>query len=82
MDIPLRLNFWLITANILGVRKFMIFTVGAECPLYSLIKTIVFTLRHFGHYALTLKVPNTTIADFSNTVDPDDMAHDEPPHLQ
>ena len=30
---------------------------------------------------LTLKVPNTTIAEFANTVDPDEKAHNEPSHL-
>ena len=30
--------------------------------------------------ALTLKVPNITTAEFANTVDPDEMAH-EPSHL-
>ena len=30
---------------------------------------------------LTLKAPNTTIAEFANTVDPDEMAHNEPSHL-
>ena len=33
---------------------------------------------------LTLKAPNTTIAEFANTVDPDETAHNEPsrPDLQ
>ena len=30
---------------------------------------------------LTLKAPNTTIAEFANTVDPDETAHNEPSHL-
>ena len=30
---------------------------------------------------LTLKAPNTTIAEFANTADPDEMAHNEPSHL-
>ena len=30
---------------------------------------------------LTRKAPNTTIAVFANTVDPDEMAHNEPSHL-
>ena len=30
---------------------------------------------------LTHKAPNTTIAEFANTVDPDETAHDEPSHL-
>ena len=29
------------------------------------------------HLILTLKAPNTTIAEFANTVDPDKMAHYE-----
>ena len=31
--------------------------------------------------SLTLKVPNTTIAEFANTVDPDETAHNERSHL-
>ena len=30
---------------------------------------------------VTLKAPNTTIAEFTNTVDPDEMAHNELSHL-
>ena len=30
---------------------------------------------------LTHKVPNTTIADFASTVDPDETTHNEPSHL-
>ena len=30
---------------------------------------------------LTLKAPNTTKAEFANTVDPDEMAHNEPSQL-
>ena len=33
-----------------------------------------------GQY-LTCKAPNTTIAEFANTVDPDETAHNEPSHL-
>ena len=29
---------------------------------------------------LTLKAPNTTIAEFVNTADPDETAHNEPSH--
>ena len=29
---------------------------------------------------LILKAPNTTKADFANTVDPDETAHNEPSH--
>ena len=32
-------------------------------------------------YFLAGKAPNTTIADFANTVDPDETAHNEPSHL-
>ena len=28
-----------------------------------------------------LKVPKTRIVEFANSVDPDEVAHDEPPHL-
>ena len=30
---------------------------------------------------LSCKAPNTTVAEFANTVDPDKMAHYEPSHL-
>ena len=30
---------------------------------------------------ITLKAPNTTIAEFANTADPDETAHNEPSHL-
>ena len=30
---------------------------------------------------LTHNEPNTTIAEFANTVDPDETAHNEPSHL-
>ena len=30
---------------------------------------------------LTRKAQNTTIAEFANTVDPDERAHNEPSHL-
>ena len=36
-------------------------------------------MRKFA--CLTLKAPNTTIAEFANTVDPDETAHNEPSHL-
>ena len=32
-------------------------------------------------FVLTLKAPNTTIAAFANTADPDETAHNEPFHL-
>ena len=30
---------------------------------------------------LTIEVPNTIKSEFTNTVDPDDKAHNEPSHL-
>ena len=32
-------------------------------------------------YKLTLSLPVTKIAEFANSVDLDEVAHDEPPHL-
>ena len=32
-------------------------------------------------HVLTRKSPNTKIAEFANTVDPDETAHHEPSHL-
>ena len=33
------------------------------------------------YFSLTFKAPNTTIAEFANTADPDETAHNEPSHL-
>ena len=33
------------------------------------------------HACLTCKAPNTIIAEFANTVDPDETAHNEPSRL-
>ena len=35
----------------------------------------------YHQFFLIPKAPNTTIADFANTVDPDETAHNEPSHL-
>ena len=32
-------------------------------------------------YLLTLSVPETKIAEFANSIDLDEVAHNEPPHL-
>ena len=46
-------------------------------PILSLdLCVILLTLAY-----LTCNAPNTTIAEFANTVDPDEMAHNEPSHL-
>ena len=39
------------------------------------------TCGEWNFPSLTLKAPNTTIAEFANTVDPDETAHNEPSHL-
>ena len=31
---------------------------------------------------LTLELPSTTIAEFANTIDPDENSHNEPCHLE
>ena len=46
-----------------------------QCPVFSPEYT------HRFDKALTLKAPNTTIAEFANTADPDETAHNEPSHL-
>ena len=33
------------------------------------------------HHTVTLKLPETKIAEFANSVDLDEVAHNEPPHL-
>ena len=46
------------------------------------INIIIITRRSYCvEIHLTNKAPNTTIADFANTVDPDETAHNEPSHL-
>ena len=37
--------------------------------------------RRILNILLSLKAPNTTKAEFANTADPDEMAHNEPSHL-
>ena len=37
--------------------------------------------RTHQEQALTLKVPVTKIAEFANSVDLDEVTHNEPPHL-
>ena len=32
-------------------------------------------------WQLTLQLPEAKIAEFANSVDPDEVAHNEPPHL-
>ena len=39
------------------------------------------TSKVFYQNTLTLKARNTTIAEFANTADPDETAHNEPSHL-
>ena len=39
------------------------------------------TSSNFDTGSLTCKALNTTIAEFENTVDPDETAHNEPSHL-
>ena len=34
-----------------------------------------------GSYSITLYLPVTKIAEFANSVDLDEVAHNEPPHL-
>ena len=36
---------------------------------------------HVYTMKLALKAPNTSKAEFANTVDPDETAHNEPSHL-
>ena len=40
----------------------------------------IFNQKRIKHI-LTLKATNTTIAEFENTADPDEMAHNGPSHL-
>ena len=45
-------------------------------PSYCVFVNIIYPDQRF----LAHKAPNTTIAEFANTVDPDEMAHNEPSH--
>ena len=47
-----------------------IIEIGQNWEL-AIIKPKTFSASHFFFSALTLKVPNTTIVEFENTVDPD-----------
>ena len=38
-------------------------------------------MTYFALCFLTLEVPETKIAEFANSVDHDEMTHNEPPHL-
>ena len=46
--------------------------------IYALFRCYSF---HVVRIVLSLKAPNTTKAEFADTVDPDDMAHNEQSHL-
>ena len=35
----------------------------------------------FFHCTLTLQIPETKTAEFANSIDLDEVAHNEPPHL-
>ena len=51
---------------------------GSEYYFYArLVKMIV----SFNRFIISLKAPNTTKAEFANTVDPDETAHNELSHL-
>ena len=48
----------------------------------ALVNSQVSVYRTIGPtLVLTVKAPNTTIAELANTVDPDETAHNEPSHL-
>ena len=36
---------------------------------------------NIGTFSLSQKVPNPKIVKLASTVDPDELAHNEPPHL-
>ena len=47
----------------------------------NMIRRICFYMFIHHRYLLTLSVPETKIAEFANCVDLDEVAHNEPPHL-
>ena len=36
--------------------------------------------KEIGHIKLILKAPRPTIVKFASSIDPDEVAHNEPPH--
>ena len=53
------------------------FIVFVCFKIYKLLRL----LWHYVHNILTLEMPETKIAKFSNSVDPYEATHDEQPHL-
>ena len=44
-------------------------------------KFLLYWSLHIGLSKLTLEVTEAKVAEFANSVDPDEVAHNEPPHL-
>ena len=56
------------------------FLLAPVC-LVILIFLLSFYLRSSLESELTLQLPETKIAEFANSIDLDEVAHNEPPHL-
>ena len=67
------------------VRKNMLFENANNCTAAKNAQIdrdfVVPCPDKFISFILARKVPYTTIAEFANTVDPDETAHNEPSHL-
>ena len=62
----------------IGINLFPVFVDFQECFQFPLIWCAKFsTSKQCFKGSLTLKVPNARIAEYANTVDPDEMAHNE-----
>ena len=57
------------------------FITGLVIGKLSILDTMSHNCNEQMRKVLTLKAPNTTIAEFANTADPDETAHNEPSHL-
>ena len=69
------------TTKNVQIRQFVVI-----CPSFTPLRFprwIAFCNMLFGypHVSLNLSVPETKIAEFANSVDLDEVAHHEPPHL-
>ena len=59
------------------------YVVGSHLLEWRFILMSIYNFSRFygknkQNYPLSIKVPNTTITEFANTVDPDETAHNRP----
>ena len=61
--------------------SFVTFLVSNKVNYFQIFGLLLHYLFDTCIQILTHKAPNTTIAEFANTADPDETAHNEPSHL-